>query len=79
MKLVAWSFDTNPPQQRASSLEPLPTVDAGSFSVVVIAGKHVRSVSLNQDNEIDHNLLRQSHDKFLSLIFSQGIERKTWK
>ena len=34
-------FDTNPPQQRVSSLQPLPAVDAGSFSVVVIAGKHV--------------------------------------
>ena len=45
------------------SLQPLPAVDAGSFGVVLIAGKHVCMFRMHgcksnraHANEIDHNL-----------------------
>ena len=45
------------------SLQPLPAVNAGSFGVVLIAGKHVCMFRMcgcksnrAQANEIDHNL-----------------------
>ena len=79
----AWSFWHKPTPAEVSSLQPLPAVDAGSFGVVLIAGKHACMFRMHgcksnraQANEIDHNLWCQSCDKFhqafLSLIFFWG-------
>ena len=59
-------FDTNLPQQ--TLLQPLPAVDAGSFGVVLITGKHVCMFRMHRykstrahANEIDHNLIPRAY------------------
>ena len=56
-------WKAKPAPAEVPSLQPLPAVDAGSFGVVLIAGKHVCMFKMcgckstrAHANEIDHNL-----------------------